>query len=524
MIEALEAEWSTGTVFWPERDDVAIDLSVRDGPILSTLAKIVQCYGDHPAVQDHNLTLSFREMWNLVARLASAIEAAPVRPGPVAIMLPPDVTYFPAFLACLANGRPSVLLDAAMPLARNMELLRQTGATLVLEPAGGASAATDGIMRLPVTSDIRPGASPFPDFRRASDLDAPALILCTSGSTGRPKAIVHSQRTIMHRAWYHANAIGLKPDDFCLSLSPPATFGGINGLLTLAVAGAATRFIDLRELGLSGLVEKLQTLPVTSLRATPSLLRILANLRAASRFLAGLRNVTMYGEPVMRADVAALRACLPSSATIFAGYGSTESCGMGWYPSADDALDAIRAPAGRPPLGIDAIILDDEGKPCGPDTVGELVVRSRYNALGEWQDGRCVPGSLMPDNTDSLRRIHRTGDLARRSADGIFLVVGRKDRMLKINGQRIEPAEIEEAIRRLQDVADCAVVQQQRGTNVTITAYVVLQPGVSSAALNCFGLSLRDHLPIAMVPSRFVPIASLPLLPGGKVDYLALRS
>lgn len=518
-----DLEWLPGRRFWPVAQDAGTNVSVRERPILETLADIVTHHGDRPAVQDRDRTLSYRAMWGLVGGIAHAIAAVPAEPGPVAIMLPADATYFPAFLACLAVGRPSVLLDATTPTARNADLIRQTGASLLLAADTPASDMR-GIARLAVDANMRAGAGAFPVCPAAFDADAPALILCTSGSTGRPKAIVHSQRTIMQRGWCHSNAISLRPDDFSLSLSPPATMGGINGLLTFAVAGAATRFFDLREGGFSGLCEALLALPVTSVRAPPSVLRVLPTLPDARVCLEGVRNVTTYGEAVLRADVAALRTCLPSSATIFNAYGSTEAGGMGWYPSAHDAFDAARTPAGWVMPDNEAVILDDDGRPCGPDIDGELVLRSRYNALGEWQDGRCVPGQLIPDRADPSKRIHRTGDIARRSADGVFLVIGRNDRMIKVNGQRVEPVEIEDAIRRLPDVMECAVVSQERGTVVAVTAYVVLKPGIApDAAVGGFGTSLRGLLPSPMVPSRFVPIAALPMLPGGKVDYLALK-
>jgi acyl-coenzyme A synthetase/AMP-(fatty) acid ligase len=513
-------QWLPGRPFWPQIQDASTSVSVRERPILETLADIVRRHADRPALQDRDRTLSYRALWDLVGRIARAIAAAPAESGPVAIMLPADVTYFPAFLACLAVGRPSVLLDPKTPTARNADLIRQTGASLLLTAEISASDIR-GIARLVVEADMQGGTDCLPVCPAAFDADAPALILCTSGSTGRPKAIVHSQRTIMQRAWCHSNAIGLRCDDFSLSLSPPATMGGINGLLTFAVAGAATRFFDLREGGFSGLRDALLALPVTSVRAPPSVLRVLPTLPDARLCLAGLRNVTTYGEAVLRADIAALRTCLPSAATIFNAYGSTEAGGMGWYPSADDAFDAARTPAGWVMPDNEAIILDDDGKPCGPEVDGELVVRSRYNALGEWQDGRCVPGQLIPDSTDPSKRIHRTGDIARRSAAGVFLVIGRNDRMIKVNGQRVEPAEIEDAIRRLPEVVECAVVSHERGTVVAVTAYVVLKLGVASAA--GLGAALRGALPSPMVPSRFVPIATLPMLPGGKVDYLALK-
>jgi acyl-coenzyme A synthetase/AMP-(fatty) acid ligase len=336
--------------------------------------------------------------------------------------------------------------------------------------------------------------------------------------------IVHSQRTIMHRARCHANAIEIDPGDVCLSLSPPASFGGINGLLTFAIAGAATRFLDLRREGFAGLQAIMQSQKITSLRASPSVFRALGRLPGVSNSLASLKNVTVYGEPLLRSDVSLLRAVLPQSATIFAGYGATEAGGMGWFPSADDDFDPIRAPAGTLYPFVDATILNEDGRSCQPDEIGELVLRSEYCALGEWHDGRVVAtDQLFSDTTEPARRIYRTGDMARMTADGVFVVLDRKDRMLKLNGQRIEPAEIETTIRLSEDVMDCVVVASARKTLVVLTAYVVLRNGALPTAMDDIGRMVRQALPSVMVPSRFVAIEEIPLLSNGKADLAALE-
>jgi acyl-coenzyme A synthetase/AMP-(fatty) acid ligase len=197
---------------------------------------------------------------------------------------------------------------------------------------------------------------------------------------------------------------------------------------------------------------------------------------------------------------------------------------MGWFPSASDDFDPIRMPVGKLYPFVDATILNEDGRSCQQDEVGELVLRSEYCALGEWHDGRVVATDrLFSDTAEPAQRIYRTGDMARMTPDGIFVVLDRTDRMLKLNGQRVEPAEIEAMIRRSQDVMDCVVIANARKTPVVLTAYVVLRNGASSAAMDRIGSMVRQALPFAMVPSRFVAIEEIPLLPSGKVNLAALE-
>jgi thioesterase domain-containing protein/acyl carrier protein len=151
-----------------------------------------------------------------------------------------------------------------------------------------------------------------------------------------------------------------------------------------------------------------------------------------------------------------------------------------------------------------------------------LVIRSRYAALGEWQGGKLVPGRFRADPTDSLLQTLCTGDLVRVRPDGVVVVVGRKDRQVKIRGMRVEPYEIENVLRRSPNVLDAAVVAHHDGERVALVAFVVLRPEKNQDAIAALRARLRAVLPAHMQPARIVPIDALPLLPGYKVDVDAL--
>lgn len=170
----------------------------------------------------------------------------------------------------------------------------------------------------------------------------------------------------------------------------------------------------------------------------------------------------------------------------------------------------------------EAMIVDDDGRPCAAEEAGELVIRSRYNALGEWLDGRLVPGRLVPDSSDPNMRVYHTGDIARRSAEGVFVVLGRKDRMIKINGQRLEPAEIEGALRRSAEVAQAAIIARQDGASTLLLAFVVPAPDAAPELALRLRKELRATLPAFMQPNRIILLDHLRLLPGGKVDEVAM--
>ncbi|MEK8142179.1 hypothetical protein NKH18_05355 [Streptomyces sp. M10(2022)] len=118
--------------------------------------------------------------------------------------------------------------------------------------------------------------------------------------------------------------------------------------------------------------------------------------------------------------------------------------------------------------------------------------------------------------------MYRTGDLVRRSADGALQYVARADQQIKLRGHRIEPAEIEAALRADPSVrAACVVVREDLPGDRALTAYVVPAPG-RTADPDLLAAHVGRHLPAYMVPTVIQPLEELPLTPNGKLDRVAL--
>ena len=123
-------------------------------------------------------------------------------------------------------------------------------------------------------------------------------------------------------------------------------------------------------------------------------------------------------------------------------------------------------------------------------------------------------------------RLYRTGDRARRRADGALEFLGRLDAQVKVRGHRVEPAEIEATLARQPGVRAAAVaVREDAAGERRLVAYVVAEPGHALAA-GALRERLRDGLrawlPEYMLPSQYVPVDALPLTPNGKLDRAAL--
>ena len=494
-------------------------------PIVALLAEVCARQPHSPAFVDPDgKEVTFGMFWRAVVQLAGEIGEINSS-GPIGISLPTDSRYALAVFACLTARRLSVLLDENYPQERNIEIARRAKVELILASSkqGGQSVTSDFLFKDVRYSVEGPVTQPARVDNSALENDAPAFILTTSGSEGKPKALVHSQRTMLHWVRTLHDAMHVEPKDRVLSVSSPSSLGGFTSLLTFPLSGASSQMFDIKASAFRGLFDCLQSSPVTILRAAPSLLRSLCRYpELAKPSMARLRIVQTYGEPLLKSDIGEFRKVIPPTCLIRTTYGSTEASGLSWFARDDDNYDKARVATGTLMPDTRAAIVDEAGNTCRPNEVGELLIASRYNALGEWIDGQLVQGRLEPDVDDPNIRIFRTGDLARVSSDGVFVVLGRRDRMAKVNGQRVELAEVETALRKIQFLTAAEVICQDLNGNARLTAFVV-SPGAEPHQLaNDVRNELASSLPSFMVPARIILLNAIPLLPGGKVDVGAL--
>ena len=483
----------------------------------------------HPnaiAVEAGGVATSFGQLMRAAARLGTEITLAGPARGPVGILLPSDAGYVAAVFACLLAGRTCVLLDDSYPESRNRLVATQTGLdTLVCgaatTPAGDWPALQIVEVRPDTQHDGDGDGAPPPG--RLLGIDDPAFVLCTSGSSGQPKAIAHSQRTMLHWARTTHEALHVRADDRVLSLSSLSTLGGLTGLLNYLLAGVCVQMCDIKSQGLGGLLDTLGTRPVTILRAAPSLLKSLSRLPECAGAVRHLRAVQTYGEALLKADLQSWRPLLPPACLVRTTYGSTEASGLSWFAGAGagDDYDPLRVAGGVLMPDTLAAIVDEEGVPCRIGEVGELHVRSRYNSLGEWVGGRVDTGLFLPHDAGDGTRIYATGDLARCHPDGVFVVHGRRDRMAKVNGQRLDPAEIERVLRAQPGVAEAELIVH--GPAGRLLAFVGLADNAPAGTTQLLRTAVRAALPAFMMPSRIVVVGAWPRLPGGKVDAVALH-
>ncbi|MEL4152177.1 AMP-binding protein, partial [Corynebacterium bovis] len=196
-----------------------------------------------------------------------------------------------------------------------------------------------------------------------------------------------------------------------------------------------------------------------------------------------------------------------------------------------DTLASVTEPDGTVAVGTAvpgtrAEVVDDLGRPVPVGTPGELILGGIQLATGYVGAPTTTAVAFTADPTDAGppgARVYRTGDIATLRDDGLIVVHGRRDRQVKIRGQRLEPAEVESVITG-GPVAACVAVVTTVAGEPTLAAYVVPAPGVGDAtAVSVARRRAADALPGSVQPVVRA-IASVPVTVNGKVDVTALPS
>jgi acyl-coenzyme A synthetase/AMP-(fatty) acid ligase len=480
------------------------------------------------ALIDRAVRLSYDQVRGRTLKLARHIAATVPRESAVGIWLRADAQLPLAILACLAAGRTALVLNHRNPPGRIAAIIEEARPAAIIHAGAGPyrGCIPDGIQSIAVESAMQRGDAPVWDPHTAAGPDEPAVVLYTSGSTGQPKGIVLSQRAILCRIGQVVAAWHLHSGDRFLSLSTPPTIPGLTGCFAALLAGTAQILGDLLEDGMGRMLAMAQRERVTILVGLPSLLGGFAEIGNTTALLDGLRIVRTTGDALLRDDLRMWRTLLPPHCHVMTTFGSTEMLTFAqWFVLRSFDMDEVRLPVGYPLPDHEFKIVDERGRAVAAGEAGELVLRSRNIALGEWAGGRWVAGRLISDPDDPSKRILFTGDMVRQRPDGLIAFAGRRDAQVKVRGQRVELAEIESALRAMAEVQDAAVAAALDGEDVVLHGFIVASdtmPEKHDALSATLRTSLRDVLPDYMVPATLTFVERLPRLASGKIDRRAL--
>ncbi|MGI5122710.1 amino acid adenylation domain-containing protein [Marinactinospora thermotolerans] len=471
---------------------------------------------DLTAVVADDGTLTYRELVAAVRETATALQAAGIRPGDrVGVHCHRGRRTVVALLACWCASAVYVPVAPDLPVARRTAMLTQAGVRSVLCDAPDEVPPPFANATLPIAlaADSGPGQD-FPGDR-APQATAPAYVMFTSGTTGRPKPVLLSHGNLAVFLEGLTSLIGLAEKETLLALTTTTFDISLLELLGPLVTGGTVHVAgdDVAADGAT-LAALLSRPGVTTAQATPAVWRLA--LDGGWRPPAGFR--ILCGGEALPADLA--EELTATDAQVWNLYGPTEttiwSCAARLTPGSPVTI-------GSPIPGTAAVVVDTEMRPVPPGICGELLIGGRGVGLGYPGHPGATAERFLPDPWRP-GLLYRTGDIVRRRPDGRLEFVGRTDDQVKVRGHRLEPAEVESALRGAPGVDACAVTVAGQGASARVVAHIVPAPG--AAADQAWARTVREHaaqtLPEAVVPAELYEIDRVPLTPHGKVDRRAL--
>jgi amino acid adenylation domain-containing protein len=492
---------------------------VVDGNVLRWYERWVAETPDAPAVVDGPHAWTYQQVDDLATRVAGRLAGRVSRGDVVAVCLDRSVGLVAIAVALARIGAAYLPMGLRPGEQRLRDLLREVRISAVVGtpdtvpafgervplalPTDGANAAPQTVVEF-LTPD--PDAAPVPE--------GTLYVILTSGTTGIPKAVAVGHASLANLVrWYHDQTGLGQGDRMSLLMAVPFDphlgdlWGGLAFGATLAVAPDEVRY------SCAALADWYRDAGVTvSVLATP-----LADPLLAGEWPAGLalRHLLIGGDRLRTWPSPAVTATVhnvygPAEATINVTSAELSPGGTGGPP------------IGRPIPGVTLGVVDENGALVERGHPGELVIGGDCLALGYLDQEYSARRYTAPPAGLDVSRVYHTGDQVRMRTDGVLEFVGRLDDQVKLNGVRIEPAEVEAALER-----DPAVVR---------AVVAVCRPDPDRVVLVAFAQPAEGHrpdpdallaaaataLPAQAVPATVHVVDAFPLNENGKVDRRAL--
>ncbi len=416
----------------------------------------------------------------------------------------------------------AVVIEQCFVPAYREELARLGGALpsfIILESVGGGAPLATALRTL----DERSPAGAVATVESAPD-DL-AYILYTSGSTGKPKGVMLSHRNAVAFVDWCSDAFQPAADDVFSSHAPFHFDLSILDIYVSLKHGASLVLVPESAgkdpLALSQLISRHR---ITVWYSAPSILSILAQFgRIPEHDYSRLRLVLFAGEVFPIVHLRSIKHQVPHP-RYFNLYGPTETNVCTYYeipPAiADDRVEPF--PIGRTCENLESKVVDLEGRVVPAGTEGELCIAGPNVMQGYWNLAEQTARAFIPD--EAGKRWYKTGDIVVENPPGCYRYVGRRDRMVKKRGYRVELGEIESCLyghAAIQEVAVVALPDEAAG--VKVKAHVSVRDGKRPSLIE-LKTFCSQRLPLYMIPDTFEFHPRLPKTSTDKIDYQTLKA
>ncbi|KAL3447165.1 hypothetical protein BJX65DRAFT_308229 [Aspergillus insuetus] len=510
--------------------------------------------GNAPAIYSWDGDLSYKMLDEMTSVVAADLSSKSIGSGSFVSLLLPKSKWTPiAMLAVMKAGGAFVLLDPSFPVSRLKQMCEAVQAPFIitckeLVNKADALAATSFLVDdfdFGTGFDKNQCGISLPDVNPVNPLYA----TFTSGSTGTPKGVIVRHEGYVASATAHGPPYGFGPTARVLQFASPAFDSCIIEHLSTLLTGGCVCIPTQTECH-SRLAATISQYHVNVACLTPSVARIIT-----PNAVPGLHTLALVGEPVRASDVAQWAPCV----RLCNAYGPAECSAV--FSVQPRLLQTDPANIGYPTGGVGWVVDAADPERLMPlGSTGELLIEGPIVGSGYIADPKQTARVFISPPRWRKRfgvvqdvPFYKSGDLVQCTGDGSFRYLGRKDTQVKLHGQRLELAEIENHLQRCFPRAKQVVVDMVRSDSRSESAVernrpdamligfiacdsasaeeeISKQESIFSAPSDDFRDAcaraescLREALPSFMVPAVLLPVTQIPLSPSGKLDRRFLR-
>ncbi len=482
---------------------------------------------------DENLfetKLTFGELDRLANQFANYLKSLGIEKGDrVFFFLPRNATIFYGFLGALKIGAIAGTLFSAFGPQALLDRLENSGAK-VLVTTGQLSHRLNGIRKkLPdlahviTVKELETILPKQSEEARCAHTDPtdPAFMLYTSGTTGKPKGVVHAHQTILSEHLTAKYVLDLKPDDVYWCTADPGWVTGVAYQILGTLSNAASTVIYAGRFDPKTWYKIIEKYRVTVWYSAPTAIRMLqAGGDGLVRFhnLSSLRHLGSVGEPLNPEPLLWGQKVFKHPFHDTWWQTETGAICIANYPSLPIRVGSM----GKPFPGVIAGIVDDKGNELPPLTEGNLALKKGFTSqmIKIWKRPKKYQSYF-------IKSWYITGDRAYMDKDGYFWFVGRADDVIKTQGERVGPFEVESALVAHPAVAEAGVIGKPdalRGQ--IIKAFIALKPGYKPSEKLKIEISehVKHNLAGHAYPREIEFVDSLPKTRSGKIVRRLLRA
>ena len=457
------------------------------------LGKIIREHGSISAFTADGKSIAYADVDREAARIYRYLREKEIgREQIVMILMPKKLHFFSCMLGVLRAGAAFVLVQDDYPADRIDYIRKDSGCVLVLDQA--------------LFDQVQESEEPLEGFEQTEPHQL-AYLVYTSGSTGTPKGVLHEYGNL----------------DELVKRTPPASpklpferplLGPLSFVQTIISVFNNTM------LGITTCLE-----PEAKLRDFEEMKKYILDKRLKTIYLPP-SYIRMYKEPSPYLELIGTGS-EPAGGIYYPGgkpaIVNTYSCSEAGFAVMQFLINRPydNAPIGTPMPGVEAVLMDDEDHVIEGPGQGELCFKNDY-----------FRGYLhQPELSEKVKRggYYHTSDLCARDARGIYTIIGRMDDMIKINGNRMEPAEIEAAVQRCTGLSKVVARGFEEKKRSFIAVYYLKEEAAKLGILDGKRLAvdvaaLERSLPQYMIPTYYVATDAFPLTASGKIDRKQLAA